>query len=265
MKKKAKKILVISDLHCGSEVGLTMPHWSYRKIKEDTENHNAFATLQTSSWQWFAKNVKKLGKIDMVFCIGDLVDGCNEKEAAVGLISSNMEKQSQMAIDILEYIGAKKHFFVHGSNYHVSRIGIEFENNIASYFNGKIDIQQFVDVNGLVFGLKHHQGRSSIPHGRGTLLHKGKLWEQMWKDYKDYPTSDIMLRGHTHYAYAIQDSKYLMLSLPCLKNIGEKFGKYFQSVVDYGFTSFEVESKTDWNWKFNIANFSESKPRVSRA
>lgn len=260
----SKRILVLSDLHCGSQVGLTPPPWqtkpSGRKV------HDKFAELQSTAWDWYIKEIKSLNKIDICFVLGDCIDGADRKGAGVGQITTDLEEQTEMAIDALRFVKAKKYVFVYGSGYHVTgQDGTDYEKRIARTLGGPIGNHEFVDVNGVTFNLKHVCGRTSIPHGKGTLLHKQKLWEQMWADYKDFPKSDILLRGHVHYFYAVQDAKYLMMTSPCMKTLGDKYGgRNFVDVIDYGFVHFDVSDSGSYNWQVHIANFERQKQKVRK-
>jgi hypothetical protein len=85
----------------------------------------------------------------------------------------------------------------------------------------------------------------------------------MYKDYKNFPESDVLLRGHVHYFYSVQDSRYLMMTCPCMKMLGERFGgRNFDDVIDFGFIVMDIESKNRWSWKPVIAQFEKSIPSV---
>lgn len=260
----SKKILAISDLHAGSMVGLTPPAWQVHETTHKTRR-NKFASLQSIAWEWYVQELKKIGKVDICFVLGDCIDGQDKKGAGAGQITTDLEEQAEMAIEALRWIKAKKYVFVYGSNYHVASEGIDIENYIASSLGGTIGNHEFVDVNGVVFNLKHKCGRTSIPHGKGTLLHKQKLWEQMWSEYKDFPRSDVLLRGHVHYFYSVQDSKYLMMTCPCLKTLGDRYGgRNFIDVIDYGMITFDVPENGQFIWTAHIANFETQKQKVRK-
>jgi hypothetical protein len=260
-----KKIIVLSDMHCGSKVGLTPPSYQYELVRGDKNKHNKFSMAQKAGWDWFINEIKKLGKIDLCLVLGDCIDGQGRKDNGVDQITTDLEEQCQMAIECLQYVKAKKYHFVYGTNYHITAAGQDFENIIARTMAGKIGNHEFVDVNGLVFNLKHKVSRSSIPHGRATPLKKAKLWELIYKDYKNFPNSDILLRGHCHYFDYSGDAKYLMAVCPCLKMLGERYGaRNFDDAIDYGFLVFEIEDKKHWKWYHIIAEFPELIPEVKK-
>jgi len=244
-------------------VGITPPEWQAHKHKSKTRR-NKFATLQQVAWEWYETKCKQVGPIDVCFVLGDCVDGQDKKGAGAGQITTDMEEQAEMAIRVLQEIKAKKYVFVYGTGYHVTTEGIDIENHIAASFAAPIGNHEFVEVEGVVFNLRHKCGRSSIPHGKYTLLAKEQLWATMWKDYKDFPDCDVLLRGHTHYFAVAQDSKHLMMILPCMKTLGDKYGgRNFVDVVDYGFVQFKVD-KGQYTWTSHMANFEEQKQKIRK-
>jgi hypothetical protein len=227
------------------------------------QHGNQNQAVGVTAYDWYLKTLKSLGKIDICFVMGDCCDGQDKKGSGVGQITTDMEEQAEMAIDALRMVKAKKYVFVYGSGYHITVDGIDIENRIAHTLGGPIGNHEFVNVNGCIFNLKHKVGRSTIPHGRFTPLAKSKLWETLWASYKDFPKSDVILRGHIHYHSHCGDSNYLAMSCPCLKTLGDKFGgRNFDDIIDYGFMHFDVDDNGQYDWQVHIANFDRQKQKV---
>ena len=90
-----KRILVLSDLHSGSQCGLTPTPWQVKKTPASTR-HNKFADLQAIAYDWYLKKINELGKIDICFVLGDCVDGQDKKGSGVGQITTDLEEQAEM-------------------------------------------------------------------------------------------------------------------------------------------------------------------------
>jgi hypothetical protein len=258
-----KRILFASDLHCGSKVGLTPPDWNRKLLKKDKTKSNKYTLIRKEAWDRFAYIVKQNKPIDRLVLDGDLIDGLDYKHAGTDLLINNRLEQAQMVLDIIEFIDPQKIAITYGSDYHVSANGEEWENIIATECKAKIGVEEWLNVNGVVFNVKHHVGRSSIPHGRTTPLSKAVLWKLLWKEYKDFPGADIYVRGHVHYFQAYKDSKYLAMTLPALKALGDTHAaKYYDDVIDFGAIVFDVTSKGNYAWKDYICNIKYSIPKV---
>jgi len=258
-----KSGIILSDLHSGSEVGLTPPDFQYKD--NASCNQAKYAQLQAQAWGWYTKTLKTLGKVDYLFCVGDLIDGQNMKNNGVGQITTSIEKQCHMAIDCLKEIKAKKIEIIQGTGYHVTSNGSEAERYIAEAVGANFGIHTFVDINGFVFNLKHKTSRSIIPHGRMTGPARAKLWEVIWKQTKGFPTSDLLVRGHVHYYQYYCSGMGAIMTLPCLKTLGDRYGaSNYDDTIDYGFIYFEIDDDGTFNHKWLTPNFKREIPRVRK-
>ena len=258
-----KNGIILSDTHCGSEVGLTPPEFQYSP--SSSCNQAKFAQLQAESWGWYKKATDSIGKVDYLFCLGDLIDGQNLKNAGVGQITTSIEKQCKMAIQCVQQVKAKKIEIVQGTGYHVTTQGIEAERLIAESVGANFGIHTFVDVNGFVFNLKHKTSRSIIPHGRMTGPSRAKLWEVIWKETKGFPTSNLLVRGHVHYYQYYCSSMGAVMTMPCLKTLGDRYGaSNYDDTIDYGFIYFEIDKDGSFSHKWYTPHFKREIPRVRK-
>jgi len=260
---KSQKILVISDMHCGHNSGLTPPSWQYKVNPNPPtdliKKRNKFAVLQKEMWDWYADTIKKLGKIDSLFVLGDVVDGPESKSGGTELITVDIEEQAEMAVECIQQTKADNIIMVYGTPYH-SGIVIDTENIIADKVKAKkIGGHEWVDVNGLVFDLKHKTGGSSIPYGRQTSIAKSKLWGDIWHDKQMQPKSNIILRGHNHFDGYVGGADWLAVNVPCLQ-WNTKFGvRQCESYVSIGMVIFNVDKNGDYSWKFEMAKLEHQK------
>ena len=234
MAGRAKRVLVVSDFHCGHNAGLRV---------DETD----------SRWRRFASEVKKLQPIDICVANGDLIDGKGEKTGGTELITSDRKQQSKMAVKILEFINAKTYRLTYGTPYHVGKEE-DWEGVIADRIDGSIQGHDFFEVNGLCFDVKHRISGSSIPHGRFTALARQKVWNLFWSELGETPKSDIIIRSHVHYFQYCGGRNWMALITPALQGWGSKFGdRVCEGTIDWGFVYFDVWSKTRWTWGHVIA------------
>ena len=64
------KVVALGDLHCGHHAGLTPPSWWASKSVKPSVHE-----MQKQCWQWYAKQAKRVGHVDVLICNGDAIDG----------------------------------------------------------------------------------------------------------------------------------------------------------------------------------------------
>lgn len=258
-KKKSKRILIISDMHCGHQTGLTCPDWQYQESKNDVAKKNKYARVQKECWIWFSKEIKNLGKIDLLIINGDAIDGNGYKSGGTEQITTDREKQCSMAIEIINFINADKIIMTSGTAYHTGEEE-DFEEFIAREVHAKFGSHEWVSVNNVVFDIKHKVGSSSIPHGRFTSIARENLWSKLWAERELIPKSQILIRSHIHYFTFQGDGSYLAMSTPALQGMGTKFGSRICSgFVDYGFIYFDINSDGHYDWHVKLADVKSHK------
>jgi len=252
---KTKRVLVLSDSHCGHEVGLTPPNWNPDKATSKMSEYREYL------WWQFSEAVKKLKPIDILVANGDLIDGRGERLGGVELIVHDRMDQSEMATDIIQFVGAKKVFITRGTDYHV---GYEesWENLVAERLKAdRIGDVINLDVNGLMFNFRHHIGGSQTPIGRTTPLAREGVWNELWAQRKGFPRANVIVRSHVHYhAYAgIPDQ--IMMTTPGLQGYGTRYGeRRLSGLIDFGFVYFDVENEREYTWKAEIFAFPIPEP-----
>lgn len=189
-----KKIAVLSDFHCGHKVGLTPKGYlPEQPVKERAE----WVTANRAYYNWYALQIARNGPYDIIFLNGDLVDGRGTKSGGNELITTDMEEQCDMAVKLIREIPKAKNckiVITRGTPYHTGNEE-DWENNIAQRVDARIGEHEWVDVEGVVFDLKHHPaGSSGIPHGRHSGVARDRLWNIMWAERDMQPRSDVFLR-----------------------------------------------------------------------
>ena len=182
-----KKIIVISDLHCGHVAGLTPPQFQLNLFEDSSTKRNKWAELQRELWLKFDNLLDKYKPFDLGFDLGDMIDGKGIRSGGTELLTSDRKEQVDMSVYIHNHIRDKskkgfKWIGVYGTNYHAAGEGGEdWEVQVTEKCGfEKIGSHEWVNVNGCIFDLKHHVSSSSVPHGRHTPLAKEKLWNILW-------------------------------------------------------------------------------------
>jgi len=223
-----KRVLVVSDFHCGHEAGLWMG---------------------SPLWNKFVELIRGLGKIDICVANGDLIDGKGPKTGGTELITADRFEQAEMALRVLEFINANVYRLTYGTAYHTG-YNEDWEDIIAKRIGATIKGHDFFDVNGLVFDVKHKIRGSSIPHGRFSPLARAKLWNLFWNEFHEVPRADIFIRSHVHYLSFCGGKKWLALTTPALQDWGSKYGeRECENVIDWGFVYFDILDRNCWSWK----------------
>ena len=259
-----KRVVIISDEHCGARTGLTPPGWQYQDSSSDPE-YKKFAKIQSEMWTWYAGKIAELQPIDLLIVNGDNIDGKGEKSGGTELLEADRNKQCQIAIECISEAQAKRVGMTYGTPYH-SGVNEDWENVIAKAVNAKIGGQEWYNVGGkdpddpedptgLIFDCKHFISSSIIPHGRHTSVNRDALWNLLYSEINVQPKSDVIIRSHVHYFAYSGNDRYLCIITPALQAFKTKFGVRKPSgIVNIGLISFDVESKTEYTWKVHLLN-----------
>ena len=255
-----KRILFTSDPHCGHLVGLTPPSW---QISADRPHAEKFAAVERACWTWFSKKINALRPFHVHACLGDIVDGTGLRSGGSELIVVDRNQQVEIALEVFDFIRAPVNIVCKGTPYHTGPVE-EMETTLEMSLRDrpwckvvKTGDHEWMDVNGVVFDLKHHIGGSQIPHGRWTALARDETWNAIWAESGAAPRSDYLLRGHVH--YLVEGHRYVgnrrrtFSTCPALQGLGTRFGKKKCSgTVDYGFMWCDIDDKGAVQWHEEI-------------
>lgn len=266
-----KKVLVVSDTHCGHLVGLTPPAWQIGSESNLTKRQK-YGRIQEEAWEWFSDQVQKHGPYDVIIANGDMIDGSGVRSGGTELITVDREEQAEMAIAVLKRcIGKRftvlpKIIMTYGTAYHTGD-GEDWENYIANKLDAKIGAHEWVQVDGVIFDVKHHIGGSQVPHTRANAIGRDALWSQLWADRCMVPDSDILIRSHVHYHVGSWDftiKPHWRMTTPALQAMGTKYGaRRCSGLVDFGFLVFEVEG-THFDFTPVTVDLKSCKARVTK-
>ena len=267
-----KKVLVISDLHCGHLVGLTHPSWwvPEKEVAGSKTKRNKFALVQRQCWAFYEQEIKRHGPFDVVLFNGDAVDGKGERSGGTEQITTDREEQCEMACAAIRPTMNKhtKLVMTFGTAYHTGK-DEDWEALVASDLGAvKIGSHEWVDIDGVLFDLKHHVGSSTIPHGRHTAVARENLWSLLWAERGMVPrgkTNTVIVRSHVHYFSYCGGAEWLALTTPALQGMGSKYGgRVCSGLVNFGFVVFTVE-KGSYQWQPILADIDSQRAKAIRA
>lgn len=240
-----KRVVTMGDLHCGHAVGLAHPDYI---PKHKAAKHHA--AVLTAMWGFYAATIGALQPVDILIVNGDLVDGQGTRSSGVEQLYTDMNTQCEMATRAIDYAQAKSIVITAGTPYHVNgQDGTDYEKIIAGDLDAKFGGHEWVDVNGLIFDVKHKIGGSSVPHGRHTAIARERLWNLLWNYAGGALESNIILRSHVHYHNFCGGPGWLGMTLPALQGPGSRYGvRQCSGVVDFGLVSFDVDEKGGYKW-----------------
>ena len=254
-----KRVVVISDLHCGHIVGLTPPGWlvgNGDEVTNDKTKSKKFEIVRRQCWDFYSKTLKALQPIDILIVNGDCIDGRGVRSGGTEELEINRDRQCNMAIECIREANAKEIRMIYGTPYHVGDTE-DWENIIADRLGVKIGSHEWFNVNGLIIDCKHHLGSSSVPQGRYAALAREILWNDEWSIQHEQPLADILIRSHTHYSNYIGSRGRLAIITPALQGMGSKFGaRICSGTVDFGLIHFDINDKGEYSWAYHIAKLS---------
>lgn len=231
---ESKRVLILSDLHCGNIFGLTPPEY---------QNH--FREIQQIGWKFYTDNIKKLGKIDLCILNGDLLDGPGKKDTRQH-ITTDMREQVNIAIEALKIVPAKKFVFIRGTCFHVTT-DRENEDDIAKHFNSEIYDSKKINVNGCVIHCKHSVGKGSTVYGSVTPLQSTSALHMLTDISAENTPADIFVRSHIHEYNMVDREIFTAVTTPCLQFKGMAYGRKYSSFYSYGMVWFDIRGKKDFD------------------
>jgi len=235
-----KRVLFLSDLHCGHGLGLTPPEYQTDFFRE----------VQYKGWEFYSKYVNEL-KPDIVLVNGDAVDGVLLKDNS-DMITTNSARQQEIAIRCLDEVPKKslnnedvKFLFTRGTPVHV-KSDTELEDDIAKYFNAEIyDFVKF-RVNDLIISARHTAGKGGTVYSSVTGLQRSAIVQYLNDSIKGEETADLYVRSHIHDYNYLDRALLSILSTPCLQFSGTAFGRKCLGFYDYGVSWADIEDKYNY-------------------
>jgi predicted phosphodiesterase len=212
-----KKVLVVSDLHVGSNVALMPDEVIIEPSDKQRAQRIESNEVQKGLYKNWLEMISDVGRVDACFVLGDSCDGSNQKSRGFELWTSNLHQQVSTAADLLGMIRTSNYYGVQGSFYHVSE---NTSSDLAVIESLEKCKKQFgtdlvVNIGGKRMHLAHEISFSTSPVSKFTALQRELTNSALYKQF--FGTFDLILRGHIHESRMIQDVQGMVVTAPCWK------------------------------------------------
>ena len=238
-----KRVIIISDLHCGHWSGLTPPAWQYKPERNQLRNE-----YQSTVWNWYSEKIKSFDTIDLLIVNGDAVDGSGKKTGGSENITSDLYEQAEIAAYCINQAQAKQVQLIRGTGYHVFE-GIPIENIIKDMTaSAGISDHAYFEIYNNIIDCRHKVGSSSIPHGKLTPIAKEMMWNILSAERGRNPKANIIVRSHVHYFICGLDAKRRFFTTPCLQGSTTYGSQQCSGIIDIGFIELQFNEDGSYNF-----------------
>jgi len=219
-----KRVLVVSDLHCGSIYGLLPPGF------ERKDGRGRLFRQRRFLWDAWTQMCKETKGADLVVVNGDLIDGKQQiqqqTELNIATIGEQIEAASGCLREIRPARGARW-YFVQGSEYHDQK-GCPAVEAVAEKFRAAkpspgdnpgsgIYSWETLDLEvepGVVINVQHGV---SIGQGfyRATPYDREALYSALAGKAGVSPRADCIVRSHAHFFVHLEHASKHIVGSPC--------------------------------------------------
>ncbi len=256
---------VMSDLHSGSVYGITPPdYWKASKYRASQEE----------TWDQFVRLSRKWGRPDVLLLNGDAIEGNQSRQGGAELITPDRSVQCDMALEAVEVWRPKRVYASYGTPYHVGEKAEDFERGIIERLNDRgipaeVEGHLYLNIEGMVFDVRHKIGTSVIPHGRATSLLREMMWSLLKEANETGPEVDVIIRSHAHYHIYLEvpgkkGLKHAFIT-PGLQLARGRFGaRECTGEVHWGMIRLHVDKGKIVRKDVEICNLKSNRPRIIR-
>ena len=129
--------------------------------------------------------------------------------------------------------------------------------------NAPIQDELNVDVEGLVFNVKHKVGSSSSPYNRAMPVGRHRLWDAIEALRTNSKSADVYVRSHVHYFSFCGESNWHAFTLPALQSSETKYGaRQCVGLTDWGMCLFYVDDGSLAGWDCRLYDLTSHKKKV---
>ena len=238
------RLVMISDLHCGSVTGVTPPD------SQNAVNREWLGPF----WGKLVDTANQLGVVDSLVVNGDLIDGPGRKDSTKH-ITTDLIEQTEMAAEAISLFKTRARFIVRGTGYHTDAGG-SLEDVIAKRIDCEAHDDLRLDHWGTLSQFRHHVGRSDTPYGQYTQAGKEMINDVLQAELEDYEAADVLGRGHVHYSTgawrwnSARGKRQEVFTNPALQLRGPAQSSYVRQLRTWayhvGFTIIDYTSDGDW-------------------
>ncbi len=245
---KKTRVLVVSDMHCGSLSGLCLP--TFDMVDEASGQVSRIEATPAQerlyeAWEEMVRHVEK-EPVDVVVVNGDVCDGMNNLDGGRNTITNDMFAQADMAAELLAMIPSSRFILTQGSGYHsrVGRFGMPIEGYLTNRLRERLGEggevaftpEALLHINDKTFHITHVTGHTRVYQYRSTgLMRDMSNLLLNWQPHK-FGHIDMIIRSHTHYYISISMGDMQGVISPCWKwrdSFSTKIGSNYQPDIGY--------------------------------
>lgn len=201
--------VIISDTHCGSDVGLMPALWENGKGNQLTHGNNFH---QQWLWENFISCQQRvydyLGKEPFILTFnGDAIEGIHHRTTEI--VSSKWEEHLDIAIKCLKPLADKSHatLVVKGTECHT----LNLENELNRQLGGEGAKDKWLyKINGCLVDAAHHIGTTSRAHLESSAYSINIANASRQAERAGHEVPRVFLRGHRHVGGYFSDGYSMM-------------------------------------------------------
>lgn len=210
--KKSKLLVVVSDLHVGSDVGLLPAH-----ARLSQGNLISFGDNHAQAWLWECwtdaiKQVKKIaGKDPFILLInGDAVEGIHHRSAEV--IAAAIEEHTEIAIECLKPISslAQTILVTLGTEVHTKGVEHVLAEKLGAVM-GRARNKWLFTMNGVQCDACHHMPTTTRAYLEASQMSIALGNARIQASRAGHPPSRVFLRAHRHLGGHYSDGDCLLV------------------------------------------------------
>lgn len=233
------RVLILSDIHVGSDKS-PIPRGRYKE-----SGVTEFLTEK------FYNIMRGIGHVDKCVLNGDLIDGINKADEGMGLYTTDIMEQAELASELLEYIDADSFDVFNGTGYH-TKINPSGDDLVCKLLNGKWHgFQDVLEIEGINVHCRHFQ-----PYNKNKWQRCTPQREEAYKMEHDGWDIDIFIRSHTHSFDFSGSSQNLSINTPCWKGRDSFIEQRKLDKSDNGYVILNV-NESNYTWEYMVFNVPE--------
>jgi hypothetical protein len=244
----SQRVLVIGDTHVGSDVAL-----SPEELILASKNRILANEVQLAILQEFYDMIDDVGTVDLLILNGDLVEGTNYYGEGLGCVTTNMDMQAEVAIDLLSEIKFRKVVGCPGTKYHV-KCNPNLDKKVIEGLGGVCMNEISMQIEQTRIYANHRTPvRMSKWETRSQSIAQDLLLNEL--NSMDFGHYDIICKSHVHYYVALDQGTSVGFVCPCWKGRDE-FAKNstnpFAFNPSIGYVMFDIEDDGSFSWTKSV-------------
>jgi hypothetical protein len=267
--KSSKSILVISDMHVGSNSAICSDN-----PERDGSNAYEPSSNQQKLFKEWNRCLDELTQSPTALVLnGEPIDGSNPKSQGDGLWSNDFNDQMNDAAKLLKRIKREHLILTRGSGYHVTREATNFEKIFADKVGAmkyksvqghqtKTDYEATIEMFGKYMNFTHHIGYSGWWMYRPTPMARELVKMHFGHKENGFHT-DVVVRSHVHYYCLVEFPNTIGFTSPAWKfPDGFMYRRGIPELPTIGMVEILIEPNGEINIKKHVSELKFPKPVI---